>query len=57
MGVRTRALGSICSLGGRGGGCLEEAVPGLSPELSKTQPGEGRGKAFQREGLPGAQGL
>lgn len=34
-------------------GSLEEAMLGLSAELSKTQPGEGRGKAFQTERAQG----
>lgn len=33
-------------------GYSEEAMPSLSPELSKIQPGEGRGKAFQTEEAP-----
>lgn len=44
--IQTRALGLICSFWE---GYLEEAMPSLSPELSKIQPGEGRGKAFQTE--------
>lgn len=54
IGVQTRVLSSICSLWE---GYLEEAVPGLVPKLKKTQLGEGRGKAFQTEEAPRAQGL
>lgn len=44
--VQTRAAGSLCSFRD---GSLEEAVAEPSSELN-SQPGEGRGKAFQMEG-------